>query len=110
MFKNEFIEFIPIVNIYGTLINILTKHQLHALLLQDIKTNLSFDFSVLDERIVDHEIFQRPWGFYKTTVMNDYFQSKIISVNLCLSSGLRDSIQALRAFSKCLEDKVRLVK
>ena len=81
LFKNEYIEFLPIVDINGTLINIITRHQLHALLLQDIKTDLSFDFSALDERIVDHEIFQRPWGFYKTTVMNDYFQSKVISVN-----------------------------
>lgn len=30
--------------------------------------------------MVDYEIFQRPWGFYKTTVLNDYFQSKVISV------------------------------
>ena len=30
--------------------------------------------------VVDTEIFPRPWGFYKTTVLNDYYQSKVISV------------------------------
>lgn len=54
---------------------------MHALLLQDIHAELDYDFFSLDEGIVDYEIFQRPWGFYKTTVMNDYFQSKVISVN-----------------------------
>jgi len=81
VFKSQSIKFIPIVDEKSKLANILTKHQLHALILQDIKADLNFDFSILDEGIVDHEIFQRPWGFYKTTVMNDYFQSKVISVN-----------------------------
>lgn len=54
---------------------------MHALLLQDIRADLRYNFMSFDEGIVDYEIFQRPWGFYKTTVMNDYFQSKIISVN-----------------------------
>ena len=54
---------------------------MYSLLLLDLHADLSFNFGSLDENIVDHEIFQRPWGFYKTTVMNSYFQSKIISVN-----------------------------
>lgn len=81
LFKNEAIKFLPILNDNMNLINIITKNQLHALLLQDIHADLTYDFSSLDEGIVDYEIFQRPWGFYKTTVMNDYFQSKVISVN-----------------------------
>lgn len=81
LFKNEAIKFLPILDDEGRLANIITKNQLHALLLQDIHADLEYDFSELDEGIVDYEIFQRPWGFYKTTVMNDYFQSKIISVN-----------------------------
>lgn len=39
-----------------------------------------YDFGSLDNNIIDHEIFQLPWGFYKTTVTNDYFLSKVISV------------------------------
>lgn len=81
MFKNESIKFLPIVDEENRLLNIITKNQMHALLLQDIHADLSYDFMSLDEGIIDYEIFQRPWGFYKTTLMNDYFQSKIISVN-----------------------------
>lgn len=81
LFKNEAINFLPIVDKEKRLINIITKSQMHTLLLQDIHADLMYDFESLDENLVDYEIFQRPWGFYKTTVMNDYFQSKIISVN-----------------------------
>lgn len=81
MFKSESIKFLPIVDDENRLLNIITKNQMHVLLLQDVHADLGFDFMSLDEGIVDYEIFQRPWGFYKTTVINDYFQSKIISVN-----------------------------
>lgn len=81
LFKSASIKFLPVLDEHRKLINIITKNQMHALLLQDIHADLSFDFASLDEGIVDYEIFQRPWGFYKTTVMNDYFQSKVISVN-----------------------------
>ena len=80
LFKNESIKFLPVVSGDGKLVNIFTKNQLHALLLQDIQANLSYDFMSIDENIVDYEIFQRPWGFDKTTIMNDYCQSKIICV------------------------------
>lgn len=80
LFKNKPIKFLPIIDSEGTLINVITKPQLHAVLLQDLNADLSFDFGSLDEGVVDYEIFQRPWGFYKTTVLNDYYQSKVISV------------------------------
>lgn len=80
LFKNQAIKFIPILDDGGRLINLITKSQMHALLLQDIHADLTYDFSSLDTSVVDHEIFQRPWGYYKTTVLNDYFQAKIISV------------------------------
>lgn len=80
LFKNEAIKFLPIVDEEGKLVNVITKSQMHALLLQDIHADLSYDFSTLDTSVVDHEIFQRPWGYYKTTVLNDYFQAKIISI------------------------------
>lgn len=81
LFKSESIKFLPVLDDEKRLVNIITKSQMHALLLQDIHAELDYDFLSLDEGIVDYEIFQRPWGFYKTTVMNDYFQSKVISVN-----------------------------
>lgn len=81
LFKNESIKFLPVIDDEKKLLNIITKNQMHALLLQDIHADLNYDFLSLDEGLVDYEIFQRPWGFYKTTVMNDYFQSKVISLN-----------------------------
>ena len=80
LFKNQAIKFLPIVDENNKLKNIITKTQLHTLLLQDIHADLSFNFSSLDTSIIDHEIYQRPWGYYKTTVLNEYFQAKIISV------------------------------
>ncbi len=79
-FKNQAIKFLPIVDEDGKLTNIITKNQMHALLLQDIHADLTYNFQSLDTSVIDHEIFQRPWGFYKTTVLNDYYQGKIISV------------------------------
>lgn len=80
LFKNQAIKFLPVVNEVEELVNIITKSQMHAFLLQDIQADLSYDFQSLDTSVVDHEIFQRPWGFYKTTVLNDYYQGKVISV------------------------------
>ena len=80
LFKNKTIKFLPIVNEEGVLVNVITKAQLHVFLLQDINADLSYSFDELDDSVVDYEVFQRPWGFYKTTILNDYFQSKVISV------------------------------
>ena len=80
LFKNRAIKFLPILKANGKLVNLITKGQLHSLLLQDIHADINYDFFSLDDGVVDYEIFQRPWGFYKTTVLNEYFQSKIISV------------------------------
>lgn len=80
LFKSGAINFLPILDKEGRLCNIITKKQLHALLLQDIKADLTYDFMSLDEALAEHEIYERPWGFYKTTVMNEYFQSKVICV------------------------------
>ncbi len=81
LFKNESIKFLPIVDEKIKLQNIITKNQLQAILLQDIHAGLDYDFMSLNEGIIDYEIFPKPWGFYKTTVMNAYFQSKVISIN-----------------------------
>lgn len=80
LFKNDTIKFLPIIDEKGKFRNIITKQQMHSVLLLDIHADLLYDFGHLDENIINHEIFQRPWGFYKTTVMNEYFQSKVISV------------------------------
>lgn len=76
-FKDKSIKFLPIVDKEKTLINLITKPQLHSLLLQDINFDLSYDFLAADEGIIDYEIYTRPLGFYKTTILNNKFQSKI---------------------------------
>lgn len=90
LFKDERIKFIPVIDDGNRVINVIKKKQLHAALLQDLPITLEFDFSQLDERIVDYEIYGRPWGFFKTTIMNDYCQAKII----CVHSGERISLQS----------------
>lgn len=81
LFKSSAIKFLPVLDQQNKLMNILTKQQMHTVLLLDIHADLLYNFGSLDDNVIDHEIYQRPWGFYKTTVMNDYFQSKVITVN-----------------------------
>jgi len=80
-FKSEKINFIPIVNENGLLRNIITKRNLHVLLLEGKKFTLEYDFLSLNDELLEHEIYYRPWGFYKTTFLNQFSQSKIIKVN-----------------------------
>lgn len=81
LFKNPRIKFLPIVDEKGRLTNVITKSNMHVLLLEDIRFDLGYEFTKLDDSLLEHEIFNRPWGFYKTTFINDYSQSKIIKVN-----------------------------
>lgn len=90
IFKDQKIKFLPVLDDDMHLKNIVTKGNIHALLLQDIHPELDYDFLNVDNSIVDHEIFQRPWGFYKTTILNDTFRSKIISVKPLASLSLQE--------------------
>ena len=80
LFKSERIDFLPVLDKDKRLKNIITKKQFHLLLLEDVKFNLLYDFSKLDNKILEHEIYNRPWGFYKSTLLSPYAQSKIITV------------------------------
>ena len=79
-FKNKAISFLPVVDKQGKVVNLLTKKQLHSLLLTNNKICLLDDFSNIDESLMDYEIYPRPWGFYKTVLINQFFQLKIISI------------------------------
>lgn len=81
LFKSPKIEFLPIVDLEMKLINIITKKQLHSALLEGYKLDPYFDFTSLDDRIIDQEIYNRPWGYYKTVFLSDYSRAKIIQVN-----------------------------
>jgi len=78
-FKSSKINFLPILD-GDKFTNILTKKQFHIMLLEDIKVDLLKDFSIYDEKILEHEIYNKPWGFYKSTLYTKLAQSKIITV------------------------------
>lgn len=80
LFKDSKIEFLPIVNQKNQLINVITKKNMHVLLLSDIEFDWFYNFSNLEDTLLEHEIYDRPWGFYKTTFLNNYSQSKILNV------------------------------
>lgn len=78
-FKSEKINFIPIVDDQNKLINVISKKQFHVMLLKDIDYDLK-KLPQIDEHELDYEIFPRPWGFYKSTLLAEHVQSKIITV------------------------------
>lgn len=90
LFKNESLIFLPVLDQEGQLVNIITKENLHALLLQDVHPDMDYDFLNVDDSIINYEIYRRPWGFYKTTILNDRFQSKVISVKPEASLSLQE--------------------
>lgn len=81
IFKSIKIEFLPILSPEGRLKNIITKKNMHILIMEDRKFDMNFDFLSLDDSLLEHEIYNRPWGIYKTTFINEYSQSKVIKVN-----------------------------
>lgn len=80
LINSHSITFLPIVDSDDHLVNIVTKQQLSYILLQDIHSDLNYDFSSIDENEFNNSIFFRPWGFYWTSILNNYFQSKVITV------------------------------
>jgi len=78
-FKSEKINFIPIVDDQNKLINVISKKQFHVMLLKDIDYDLK-KLPQIDEHELDYEIYPRPWGFYKSTLLAEHVQSKIITV------------------------------
>ena len=79
-FKSDRVNILPIINDDMELINIITKKQFHILLLEDIELDLNYDFEKLDKISLEHEIYNRPWGFYKSSILSKHAQSKIITV------------------------------
>lgn len=79
LFKSEKINFIPILNNENELVNVITKKQFHVMLLKDMEYNVKHLLNV-DENELDFEVFSRPWGFYKSTLLAKHVQSKVITV------------------------------
>lgn len=81
LFQNSQIKFLPIIDENNKPKNVITKADMHMLLLADIKFDLDYDFINLDSSSLEHEICNRPWGFYKTIFLNEYSKSKLIKVD-----------------------------
>ena len=79
-FKDSKIKFLPIIDNDDNLINIITKENLHTLLLQNIEYNPFYNFSLLNDAILEHEIYPKPWGCYKTVLLNNFCQCKILYI------------------------------
>lgn len=79
-FKDSRIEFLPVVTEQGEIVNLITRRGLNVLLLRNKEFCMDFDFTQIDENDLEYEISARPWGFYKTTILNDLFQSKVIYI------------------------------
>lgn len=82
-------KFLPVLDASGSFVNIVTKDSLEWITLQSKMVDLHYDFLSVDDMCTVREIHIRPWGFYKTTVLNDYFQSKIIHLNPRASLSLQ---------------------
>ena len=78
-FKLEKINFIPILNDKNELVDLISKKQFHGMLLKDIEYDIR-KLPEIDENEIDYEIYERPWGFYKSTLLANHVQSKIITV------------------------------
>lgn len=79
-FRNREIDFIPFVDGDGTLMGLVTRGQLYGLLLQCEPLPDFEGLLDVDEHLMDFEVFQRPWGIYKTTVLQSEYQSKVLQV------------------------------
>ena len=80
LFKLDKISFLPILNGYGELVNVIKKKQFHSILLYGETLDLSQDFTEKHVLDIGFEIYNRPWGFYKSTLLSDYVQSKVITI------------------------------
>lgn len=89
IFKDGRIDFLPILDTDKKLLGVITRKQLYVLLLQCRDLPSYEELLSVDESLMDFEIFQRPWGIYKTTVLQDKYQSKVMQVK----PGARLSLQ-----------------
>ncbi len=81
IFKDQHLEFLPILDEDNNLAGIITKRQLHAILLQGMDLPETSKIIDIDESVNDFEIFAKPWGIYKTTLLTDCYQQKLLRIN-----------------------------
>ena len=81
LFRLSVVSFLPVISKNKELINVLTKEQFHIICLENITFDLMYDFYKLDNVLTEHEVYNRPWGFYKSTFLTAHAQAKIITVS-----------------------------
>jgi mannose-1-phosphate guanylyltransferase/mannose-6-phosphate isomerase len=72
------IKFLPIVDEAGCLVSFVTQDQFEVLLLEDRKWGTDINFGDISEN--NFQIHSRPWGFYKSTMLCDFVQAKVLTV------------------------------
>jgi len=72
------IDFLPVVNKDYKLVRIITKGQFEAFLLEGKTWTTDVEFFSITEN--NFHIHNRPWGFYKSTLLSDFVQAKILTV------------------------------
>jgi mannose-1-phosphate guanylyltransferase / mannose-6-phosphate isomerase len=79
LFMNEEIEFLPILK-NGELFNIITRYQFNAMMLEGIDYKSNIDFFALNNVTTEHQVCNKPWGWYKSVWLSSHAQVKIITV------------------------------
>ena len=80
LFRSSSLDFLPILQ-SGKLFNIITKKQFNKMLIEGIGYSPNIDFSKFNYLDNEQEIYNRPWGFYKSVWLNTNAQAKILSIN-----------------------------
>lgn len=72
------LEFVLILK-DGALFNIIHKNQFHVMMLEGVEFRTDVDYRPFDRSLI-HEIYNRPWGFYKVVFLSAHAQAKIITI------------------------------
>jgi mannose-1-phosphate guanylyltransferase/mannose-6-phosphate isomerase len=80
LFKDRRIRFVPVTDTNGKLLNIITRDQFNAFILEAGEFSATYNFLELDPTEEEQHIYPRPWGFYKTVFLNQHTRAKILCV------------------------------
>jgi len=80
LFKIKKNKFLPILNKNKTLLNFITRDQFNNLLLNGENFNSKTNFGKFVTSDTETYLFNRPWGFYKTTFISIHCQAKIMTI------------------------------
>lgn len=80
IFQKEAIGIAPILDRRGMLTNVMTRRTFEEMLLSKNIVTTDFKLEKYEHNTSEYPISSRPWGYYKTTVLNELFQSKVIYV------------------------------